>query len=251
MSTSYRESYHFSAGVHPSERLVVFSSTTLQKDRSICKGSDIRRVLEGWLEMWNMEDYDVLVQEVQCDKSLIQHNKFSKSSSHVSPIFTRLMLQGIIKAAVRWISDHTKGNVLKPTDPTEEKNVEGVLTKVPVIDVLCRKHSEPSLQPSSTLLECDFCLFFETVEVTGDIIQRVASNIQGSAGSGGCDANHWQGALLCYSVQSAALLEAVALMARQIANTVVPWSEVRCLLASRLIALNKCPCSPNSNWRDS
>ena len=112
------------------------------------------------------------------------------------------MLLGKVKAAVRWLSDHGGGRVLNYKDCVEEVNSSGDVTKVPVIDVLRRKHPKPTIPPRSALIVCDNLPFMESVEVTGSIIQRVASVIQGSAGLGGCDANHWQDALLRYGAHS-------------------------------------------------
>ena len=79
------------------------------------------------------------------------------------------------------------------------------------------KHPEPSIPPQSILTECDPCLSFsENVEITGNIIQRVASMIQGSAGPGGCDSNHWQDALLQYGAHSTTLVNLLPLWQEQL-----------------------------------
>ena len=237
-----KEVSYFSSGTCSSERLLVFSSVILQRDCTIRKGADIRSVIERRLDMWDGERYDIQVQEaVRCDKSLRNHNRSFPTESHLTSVFTRLMLLGKVKAAVRWLSDHGGGRVLNYKDCVEEVNSSGDVTKVPVIDVLRRKHPEPTIPPRSALIDCDNLPFMESVEVTGSIIQRVASVIQGSAGQGGCDANHWQDALLRYGAHSATLRESVASAARRLANSLVSWSEIRCLMASRLVALDKCP----------
>ncbi len=237
-----KELSYFTAGTYSSERFLVYSSVVLQRHRSIRKGSDIRRILERRLGMWSAEDYDTLIQEaVRCDKSLVNRNKFSDSRSHITSIFTKLMLLGKVKAAVRWISEQATEKVLRHDDLIDEMSSGGDISRVPVIDILHRKHPEPSIPPQSILIECDPLPVFENVEITGNIIQRVASMIQGSAGPGGCDSNHWQDALLRYGAHSTTLRESVACLARTIANTILPWSETKCLMASRLVALDKCP----------
>ena len=69
----------------------------------------------------------------------------------------------------------------------------------------------------------------------------VASRIQGGAGPGGCTAAHWRDVLLRYGVYSARLRDTVAAVCRRLCNTIVPWDDIRALVASRLIALDKCP----------
>ena len=75
---------HLSSGIFPSERVLTFSSLILQRDRTIKKGADIRRVLERRLNMWENEEFDILVQEaVRCDKILAHHQKSVHSPSQL------------------------------------------------------------------------------------------------------------------------------------------------------------------------
>ena len=217
-----KEVSYFSSGTCSSERLLVFSSLILQRDRTIRKGVDIRRVIERRLDMWDKENYDVLVQEaVRCDKLLKSHHRARRSESHFTSVFTRLMLLGKVKAAVGWLTDKGNGCVFSHNDYIVETNSNGNEVKVPVLDVLRRKHPEPVVPPSSVLIDCDHLPLLEGVEITGGTIQRVASVIQGSAGPGGCDASHWQDALLRYGAHSSALRESVASAARRLANRLV------------------------------
>ena len=230
---------HFSAGNYPSERFIIFSSVVLQRDRSVVKGADIRRVIERRLIMWDKGDFDLLVQEAErCDKSLRPRTKFNHDKTHTATVFTRLMLQGKVKAAVRWLSDNTKGKVLRPDDKIPVKLTDGSTAHSSVADVLRIKHPDSQVPPHSALLSCDSLPAFEDIEVTGNVIQRAASVIQGSAG---CDASHWQDALLRYGAHSSHLRDQVASVARRLANSIVPWSDIRGFVASRLIALDKNP----------
>ena len=47
--------------------------------------------------------------------------------------------------------------------------------------------------------------------------------------------------MLRYGAHSARLRDAVAALARRLANSVTPWNDVCALVSNRLIALDKCP----------
>ena len=113
------------------------------------------------------------------------------------------------------------------------------VVQTPVIDVLHKKHPDPRIPPKSALLVSEQLPMLEDVEITGAHILKVARTIQGGAGPGGSDA--WQDTLLRYGAQSERLRESVASLSRRISNSIVPWYDLRALMASRMIALDKCP----------
>ena len=95
------EMSHLAAGNFPSDRLMVFSAVILQRNRMVRKGSDIRRVMEKCLEMWSNDKFDALVEEAfKCDKTL-KTRAHKVNNDHFVSVFTRLMLQGKTRAAVR------------------------------------------------------------------------------------------------------------------------------------------------------
>ena len=81
----------------------------------------------------------------------------------------------------------------------------------------------------------------KTVAVTATHVEKVARQIKGGAGPGGTLATHWQDFLLRYGAHSERLRDAIAELARQLANTMVEWNDICALMASRLLALDKCP----------
>ena len=62
-----------------------------------------------------------------------------------------------------------------------------------------------------------------------------------AAGPSETDAIQWQRSLLRYGIQSNHLREAIAALTRRLANSVVEWTEIKALMANRLVALDKCP----------
>ena len=69
-------------GVYPAERVLVFSAIVLQRDRSVCKGSDIRRLLNRRLSMWRDGSFDVLLQEAECCDKVLR-NSYSSNTTHM------------------------------------------------------------------------------------------------------------------------------------------------------------------------
>ena len=68
------EVQHLAVGNFPSERVLVFSSVMLQRDRMVCKGADIRRLLDRLIGQWCDGHFDLLVQEADCCKRGLKHS---------------------------------------------------------------------------------------------------------------------------------------------------------------------------------
>jgi len=110
-----------------------------------------------------------------------------------------------------------------------------------VFDVLHTKHPEPRIPKDFPLPSFDTLPCLEDSEITSAHIQSVAHQFQGGTGPGGCDSSHWRDILLRYGASSARLRDSVATLCCRICNSIVPWDDIRALVASCLIALNKCP----------
>jgi len=227
------------AGNYSSERVLVFSAVILQRDRMVCTGSDVRRLIERRLTLWKEGSFDILLQEAdRCNCALRRSHTGTLNKTDIVRVFTRLMLQGKVRAAVRWATERATGNVLLPSTVV---NPDVAGCQLTVMDVLRQKHPAPSTPALTALLPCDSLPEFEDVEATGSHVLLVAHRIQGGAGPGGCDAGHWKDVLLRYGGHSSRLRDAVATLARRLLNNIIPWDSIRALVANRLIALDKCP----------
>ena len=61
MLNCYQELQYFVSGSYPAERVIVFSSLMLQRDRMVHKACDVRRLLERRLSLWTDNQFDVLL----------------------------------------------------------------------------------------------------------------------------------------------------------------------------------------------
>ena len=207
---------YLAAGNYPSECVLVFSSVVMQRDHMIRKGSDVRRLLEQRLTLWRQESFDLLFQEATCRDQSIRRCPHSPVDNDATiRVFTKLILQGKVKAAVRWATERSCGTVLLPTV------VQGS-DSATVMEILREKHPDPYPPFPASLVHPDQLPLFEDVELTGNHILHSARKIQGGAGPGGCDACHWRDALLHYGAHSERLRDAVDALACRLANAITP-----------------------------
>eukprot|EP00731_Ephydatia_muelleri_P024359 Em0016g630a len=164
------------------------------------------------------EFIDILTQEVSM--LYVLNNSRSHFIPHpMNTISFHLMLKGHVRAAVRWLTERAdKGGVLDISTYTND----GPKT---VLDVLKEKHPDPAQSSAEVFLSCSELSPLIDVDITGSHVEKVARQIQGSAGPGGSTVSHWQGFLLCYGPHSAKLRDAVAELARHLANSIVECKE--------------------------
>jgi len=86
------------------------------------------------------------------------------------------------------------------------------------------------------VVPCANLLLFKDVEITGSHLLFAAHCIQGGDGPGGCDAGHWRDVLFCFGAHSSRLHDAVAALTCRLLNSIVPWDDIRTLVANHLIA---------------
>ena len=222
-------------GSAKSERPICFGSLMLQRDRKIKKGAEIRRILRYRIDMWKAQQYDELIHEAECSDRQFRSRYVKIDDDHAIKVFTRLMLRGKVREACRFITDRNSGGILDPHG--DVSNSSGVS----VLDVLKSKHSPQTDANPAAFIDCSDLPPLINVDITAANIERAARRLRGGAGPSGLDATQWQDFLLKYGSHSENLREAMAAVARRIANSVVDWPDIKAMKARRLIALDKCP----------
>ena len=96
---------HLAVGNPPSSRVLVFSSVILQRDKMVRKGADICRLLDRRLQLWQQGQFNLVQEASHCDQSL----RRTPDEGSTICVFTKLMLQGKLQAAVRWATKRSKG----------------------------------------------------------------------------------------------------------------------------------------------
>ena len=144
--------------------------------------------------------------------------------------FVRLMLQGKISAALRWIGSQKSGLLDVDDD---------------VLDTLRDKHPEPAEVVDSALLIGPAVdvedVIFDSIDA--DLIERTAQSISGAAGPSGADGEIWQH-ILCskqFKKKPQQLCEVIANLARKLCCSVVNPTDIKAYTAGRLIPLDKRP----------
>ena len=147
-----------------------------------------------------------------------------------SKVFAKLVMEGQINSALRFLNESSCGGVLPLNDD--------------VMTQLKEKHPNPQAAKLGTLLfgptddEVPESLF---TEINGDMIRQAALRTKGSGGPSGIDANGFRRILACKSFKQSSLklCEAVATMTRTLCTQYVDPFTIEPLVASRLIPLDK------------
>ena len=226
------------------EAIMVASCLLLQKPYESSKSKDHVSALERRLRAWQSGDIDGLMREGRTIQnqlrtrgrtSLTEEEQDSKNAR----IFAKLVFEGKIHSALRYLSDNHGGGILplnERLDPDSERTVR---------DVLNEKH--PTKRPASrdalvTTTEQPpevHPVLFESL--TAASIRSAALRTAGSAGPSGIDAAGWRRLCCSFHKDSNDLCAAIAAFARRICTTYVDPDGIQAFVACRLLPLNKNP----------
>ena len=209
--------------------IMVIFPLLLQKPTKKSKTKDHNRFLENRLQSWRSGKINSLIKEGKAIQNRFNNSNI-KNRQNREKVFSRLMLQGKVSAALHWITE-SKGTLLKATPK--------------VIDTLTSKHPDAAPIDHDSILQGPIYqvddVIFEHLDATS--IYNAAKHTNGAAGPSGMDSDGWQRILCSKSFKSVSidLCEAVALMAKKLATTLVDPDSLPAYTACRLIPLDKNP----------
>ena len=209
----------------------------LQKPSAKSKSRDHVHHLQRRLNLWKEGRFDELFRKGKGIQQRLESSKKPPSNQQIERIFSRLMVQGKVNAALRYLSDNTNGGILAMDEIVEGSNGQTAM------NVLKEKH--PASQPTSNsaLIQGPVndipAVIFDQID--GDAIKRAALRTQGSSGPSGMDSNAWRRPCCSFGCQSAELCNSLASLAKRLCTEFVDPRGLQAFVACRLIPLNKCP----------
>ena len=166
------------------------------------------------------------------------HNKAPSPDGKAAQQFSKFMLEGKVKATLRLLTNQASGAVL-PLDSVVPSHTATVR------DILHEKHPPPQPFFPSAICEHNEMthdphpVHFDRID--GPLIRSTVLRMDGSAGPSGMDTAGWKRLCTSFRTHSADLCDAIASLTRRMCTSYVDPKRLEAIVASRLIALDKCP----------
>ena len=221
---------------------MVMPALLLQKSHPNSKAKDQKSQLERRLKTWAEGNIDKLITEGRTIQKKFNTNaKKKRPESNIGRSFSKLMFEGKVRADLRLLTNQSTGGVL-PLDKLLPLDRGHTVT---VRETLQAKH--PPGQPliASAIVEPDPDLqephpvFYERLD--GALIRTVALKMDGAGGPSGIDGLGWKRLCTAFGPHSADLCNSLASTAKRLCTEYVDPKGIEALVASKLIALDKCP----------
>ena len=199
----------------------------LQKPSASSKAKDHSQALIRRMEWFKNGDYSRLLSEC---RNIQRQLRPKKSTANMSKTFAKLVMQGKINAALRFLSDESYGGVL----PLSEEVLQSLRDKHP---------SQAEMKPNSLLYGPIADLRNVPIAIDEQDILATAKILKGAAGPSGLHANQYI-RMLCskqFYREGKDLREQIALFAKKIATESIDPSCLETYVANRLIPLDKSP----------
>ena len=208
---------------------IVLLAVGLQKPSQKSKAKDHQECLEKRLKLWKNGGIECLLREGRMIQRRIQKSSRNSDPPNKARIFAKLVMEGQINPALRFLSEAESGGVLP-------------LTK-DVMRQLREKHPEAQKASLSALL-------FGPVEeipdsayqqINGEMIREAALRTRGSGGPSGVDAVGFKRILACKSFKrsSTNLCDSIATLTKRLCTEYVDPLTTEPILSNRLIPLDK------------
>ena len=196
------------------------------------------------LELWKSGSFLTLMEECRTIQNRLRiYQPSEQSTEALARAFSNLMIQGKTHAAIRLLSERTRGLPLSIDFPVSpEDSSLGT-----VFDHLIEKH--PKCQPASTQVLLPHLTLDSNSEphpimyegLDGQAIKSSVLNASGAAGPSGIDSTAMRRFCVSFGRTSDDLCNSMASVARRLCTTFVHPQAISSYLSCRLIALDKCP----------
>lgn len=182
------------------------------------------------MSLWLDGDIKSLFNEASTIQGNLQNARRKMNSNEVSRIFSKLIFEGKINSAIRFLDRNSGKGGVQQLSPD-------------VITTLKKLHPAPEPAKPSTLMKgippSVNPIIFDGI--TDDLIRKSALRTNGSAGVSSGDAVHWRRLLFSFGDASKHLGSALAAMSRRLCSQYLDPISLSAFLANRLIPLDKNP----------
>ena len=202
----------------------------LQKPSAKSKAREHTLILEQRLQHWNEGNLSEIWKECQTIQKKLKARP-SRSPEDVSRTFSKLMFEGKVGAALRFMEEQSDNAVLPPTDNVVRKLRE---LHPPAQEISRHTLIAGPTQPTNKA-------FFLSIDEQE--IQKAANRTSGAAGPSMFDAKQWKHILVSkkFKKEGKDLQEAIAAFTRKLASEILDPHTLETYTTGRLIALNKAP----------
>ena len=209
---------------------MILPNLMLQKPSQNSKSKDHVSKLSERLEMWKAGQLSDLLREGRQIQYNLRRSK-QRTPEKNAKIFSKLIFEGKINAALKFLSTDIDCGVLSPTPE--------------IMAELIKKHPDPSPIAEDVLLNgpIDKVLPSHFDSIDEETIAKAANLTHGAGGPSQLDADQYRHILLSrkYKKEGNELRKQIALLAKKLATRLVNPDILEAFTACRLIPLNKNP----------
>ena len=205
-------------------------SLLLQKPSRQSKAKEHHAKLEERFQLWKAGEISLLLKEGRTIQKRLVSGK-RRTSEDVSRIFAKLMMEGKVHNALKFLSDENDAGVLPANDD--------------IIDELKLKHPPPQPIQPETLLQGPLTQlepsYFDNINE--DLIKVATRLTKGVAGPSKLDSDQFKNMLVNnrFKNEGKELREQISILTRKLATTIIDPASIDSLVACNLIPLSKNP----------